>query len=135
LIIRAVAVGDFVLNLPALHALQKFYAEAVFTLVGYPSTLEVARDFLRVARIHSIEQEPWSRLFYEPIEPLNFDRSIVWMKDPAVARNLRRSGVVDILYAQPFPRTGHAGAHLLHTVGLPAPDLPDRWNPSAHRII
>jgi heptosyltransferase III len=135
LVVRACAVGDFVLNLPALQALRKCYAEAAFTLIGYPATLVLAREFLAVRAIHSIEQAPWNRLFYEPIEALDFDLAIVWMKDPAVAGNLRRAGVPRVLHAAPFPQSGHAADHLLASVGLPAPELPDRWTPAGNHSI
>ncbi len=135
LVIRACAVGDFVLNLPALEALQKCYDTATFTLVGYPATLSVARDFLNVGATHSIDVPPWSRLFYEPIEDLSFDQAIVWMKDDVVAENLRSSGISRVIHAEPFPRSGHAAAHLLATLALTAPELPDRWNPTNEHVI
>src|SRR6185436_18552067 len=91
LVIRACAVGDFVVNLPALQALQNCDRHARFTLVGYPSTLEIAREFVSVEAIHSIDTDPWRRIFHEPMAGLNFDRAIVWMKDPSVAENLRQS--------------------------------------------
>lgn len=133
--IRACAVGDFVLNLPALEALQQCHPGSVFTLVGYPSTLTLAREFVDVASMHSIELEPWRRLFHEPVGGLAFDRAIVWMKDSAVAENLRRSGIKNVVRADPFPVEGHAAAHLLGTLSLTPPRLPDRWKPQSNRII
>src|SRR5262245_46728354 len=64
LIIRACAIGDFVLNLPVLRALSLQSLNARFTFVGYPARLDLAREFIPVASIHSIDSEPWSRLFY-----------------------------------------------------------------------
>lgn len=128
LVVRACGVGDFVLNLPALRALQETYKNMPFTLVGYPSTLELARDFISVDRIFSIESDPWRRLFYEPISGLDFESAVVWMKDPAVAENLRLSGVPDVRRADAFPQHGHAADHLLRTLGLPRPILPDFWS-------
>src|SRR5262245_15742717 len=93
LIVRACAIGDFVLNLPVLIALQKANEHARFTLVGNPSSLELAREFIQVERIHSIDGQPWSRLFYDPVDGLLFDQAIVWMKDPIVATNLEASGL------------------------------------------
>ncbi len=135
LVIRACGVGDFVLNLPALQALQSCYKNATFTLVGYPSTLELARDFLDVAAVQSVDSEPWCRLFYEPIAELDFDRTVVWMKPSIVAENLRRSGLANVLHAKPFPETGHASSHLLQTLSLPPPDLPDRWHATTDHVI
>src|SRR5262245_35317959 len=84
LIVRACAIGDFVLNLPALQALSELY-DTRFVLVGYPARLDLARDFIPVDEIYSIDSEPWSRLFHEPASGLNFASAIVWMKDPAFA--------------------------------------------------
>jgi ADP-heptose:LPS heptosyltransferase len=135
LIIRACAVGDFVLNLPALHALQVSHPDARFILVGYPDRLEIARRFVRVASVHSIETEPWCRLFHAPTEIINVDHAIVWMKDPTVADNLRRSGIPSVSWFPPFPEFGHAAAHLLSTLELPAPKLPDLWRQASNQII
>ena len=135
LVIRACAIGDFVLNLPALQALHKVRFGAEFTLVGYPATLELAREFIPVAGIHSIETEPWHRLFYEPLPGLTFDSAIVWMTDSSVADNLHLSGVPEVLRADPFPLHGHAAMHLLRTLKLAAPPLPDLWQPDSGDII
>ena len=135
LIVRACAIGDFVLNLPALRALSQLHENSPFVLVGYPSTLEVAREFLPVEATHSIESQPWSRLFHEPIPDLDFDSAVVWMKDPSVADNLRLSGIPEVFRADPFPTHGHAASHLLRTLNLSAPPLPDRWRPESGKII
>ena len=135
LIVRACAVGDFVLNLPALSALQKMHSYARFTLVGNPSTLDLCQEFVDVESIHSIEAQPWSRLFYEPIGGLEFDSAIVWMKDPTIAENLRRSGISNVFRADPFPAYGHAADHLLRTLKLARPNLPDLWSPAFGDIV
>ncbi|PYS52892.1 MAG: hypothetical protein DMG13_14725 [Acidobacteria bacterium] len=135
LIIRACAIGDFVLNLPALQALRKARPDQQLTLVGYPSTLELAREFIPVEGIYSIESPPWSRLFHQPVSGLEFDSAIVWMKDPVFAGNLRRSGIHDVVSADPFPPHGHAAMHLLRTLKLGTPPLPDFWTPGSNDII
>jgi heptosyltransferase III len=135
LIIRACGVGDFVLNLPALIALQGRRPDTRFTLVGNPSTLELAREFVAVENVSSIEVQPWSRLFYEPVTTLAFDSAILWMKDPAVAANLESSGVADVVRFDPFPTYGHAADHLLRTLKMERPALPDLWTPSSDHIV
>ena len=135
LVIRACAIGDFVLNLPALIALHHLYKDGRFTLVGYPSTMELASAFVPVEAIHSIETGPWSQLFYKPLLGLRFDSAKVWMKDPVFADNLRASGVPDVSRMDPFPTYGHAATHLLRTLGLPEPPLPDLWEPASDHII
>jgi len=134
-VVRACAIGDFVLNLPALVALQTADREARFTLVGNPSSLELAREFVRVDRIHSIDVQPWSRLFYETVPALEFDTAVVWMKDPVVANNLAASGIPNVSRADPFPSFGHAADHLLRTLRLPRPSLPDLWSPTLPDIV
>jgi heptosyltransferase III len=135
LIIRACAVGDFVLNLPALEALRRRRPDTSFTLVGNQASLELARDFVFVNTIHSIDLPPWSRLFYEAVPGLDFDLAIVWMKDPVVAGNLRLSGISKVVRAEAFPSFGHASDHLLRTLQLSRPALPDMWNPITTDIV
>ena len=135
IVVRACAVGDFVFNLPALIAVQKLLPNARFTLVGNASTLELARAFAAIDGVHSIDLQPWSRLFYESIPGLEFEMAIVWMKDPVVADNLRNSGIPEVILADPFPKFGHAADHLLRTVQLPRPQLPDLWNPDSRTIL
>jgi ADP-heptose:LPS heptosyltransferase len=135
LVLRTCAIGDFVLNLPALVALQKAYPSARFTLVGNASTLSLARAFITVDAIYSIDLQPWPRLFYETLPSLQFDSAIIWMKDSTVAANLRASGVPNVIRADPFPAFGHASDHLLRTLNLARPELPDLWNPETADIL
>jgi ADP-heptose:LPS heptosyltransferase len=135
LIIRACAIGDFVLNLPALIALHQRNSDTTFTLVGNPSNLDLAREFIPIDKVHSIDLQPWSRLFYEPLSDLQFDTAVVWMKDPTVAKNLVASGIPNVVRADPFPQFGHAADHLLRTLGLPWPSLPDLWQPTSSDIL
>jgi len=135
LIVRACAVGDFVLNLPALRAIALRHPGARFTLVGYPQTLALAKPFIDIEAIHSIESPPWSQLFIGPLANLNFISAWVWMKDPTLANHLRQSGIGAVYHAEPFSERMHAADHLLSTTGLPAPELPDLWLPGFERVI
>jgi hypothetical protein len=49
------------------------------------------------------------------------------MRDPTVAENLRLSGIPSVYRADPFPVFGHAADHLLRTLKLERPELPDLW--------
>ncbi len=135
LVIRACAIGDFVLNLPALIALQELHPDARFTLVGSKPVLELATEFVAVDAIFSIEAQPWTRLFYEPLPGLEFDSAIAWMKDCTVAENLKRSGIHDVRHSHAFPFFGHASDHLLRSVKQPRPSLPDLWKPASRDIV
>jgi ADP-heptose:LPS heptosyltransferase len=57
------------------------------------------------------------------------------MKDPVVTENLRASGIEDVVRCDPFPAFGHAADHLLRTLGLPRPSLPDLWNSDGHTVL
>jgi ADP-heptose:LPS heptosyltransferase len=138
LVVRACAIGDFVLHLPALRALAAAEPSGRFTLIGYPATLALARSFIPVDAIHSIEVPPWSDLFSNPAAIPHFDGAWVWMKDRTVAENLRKSGVPEVFHADPFPAPGshlHAAEHLLRTVKLTAPELPDLWQANKPAIL
>jgi ADP-heptose:LPS heptosyltransferase len=135
LIIRACAVGDFVLNLPVLTVLHRRYPNARFTLVGNVAPLALAREIVPVENVYSIELPPWSRLFFEAVPKLKFDSAIVWMKDSTVSENLRLSGIPSVVRADPFPTFGHAADHLLRTLELEKPGLPDLWSPQSDDVI
>jgi ADP-heptose:LPS heptosyltransferase len=136
LVVRACGIGDFVLNLPALRALAEQHPSARFTLVGYPATLELAKTFVPVEAVYSIELRPWAELFQGCLPGLSrFDAAWVWMKDATVAQNLRASGIPSVFHFDPFPVQGHAAAHLVESTGLTAPDLPDLWRPGSARIL
>jgi len=97
--------------------------------------LTLAREFIPVETIHSIESPPWSKLFLQAIPGLDFDSAWVWMKDPVIADHLRESGVLNVFHHPAFPESGiHAADHLITTVGLPAPPLPDLWNPESEQV-
>jgi ADP-heptose:LPS heptosyltransferase len=95
----------------------------------------LAKCFIPVEAIHSIESPPWSMLFAGPVSGLAFDEAWVWMKDSTVADHLRESGVGEVHHAKAFPESLHAADHLLASAGLPAPDLPDLWLPGSDRLI
>lgn len=135
LVVRACAIGDFVLNLPVLQAIAMREPQARFTLVGYPETLSLAKALIPIEAIHSIESPPWSALFAGPAQNLSFDEAWVWMKDSTVADNLRASGVSAVFHFSAFPESGHAAAHLLSTAGLDMPELPDLWSGNSSRVI
>jgi ADP-heptose:LPS heptosyltransferase len=134
LVVRACAIGDFILNLPALRAISQQNPDARFTLVGYPDILSLAKRFIPIEAIHSIESPPWSTLFARPVPDLHFDAAWVWMKDPVMADHLRGSGAGMVFHAPAFRDGVHAAEHLLATIGAP-PDLPDLWLKSSKRVI
>lgn len=135
LIIRVCAIGDFILNLPALVTLRRRNPDVRFTLVGNVASLELAREFVPVENVSSIESPPWPRLFYHTMPELEFDCAIVWMKDHTVATNLQLGGIPNVRRADPFPAYGHAADHLLRTMNLERPELPDLWVPESDDVV
>jgi ADP-heptose:LPS heptosyltransferase len=103
--------------------------------VGYPEVLSLAKGFIPVEAIHSIESPPWSRLFSGPVADLTYDIAWVWMKEPTFADHLRESGVGEVHQAKAFTESIHVAYHLLATAGLEAPELPDLWSPGTNRVI
>jgi ADP-heptose:LPS heptosyltransferase len=148
LIIRPGALGDTLLSLPALRALQERYPRARLDLVGYPAVLRLAELAVRVDTIHSIDRAIFSSLFGDRLLPELrallgwYDLVIAWVHDPSghLEDSLRNAGTA-YLVADPFPGPGsrvHASSHLLRTlasldVGEPAPLPPPALPSHAHR--
>ena len=128
LILRAGAIGDFVLTLPALAALRQAFPNARLTLVGNASAAPLALRCGYADAIHSIDETWVSDLFdasgrhsAELRRRLaDVDLAVVWLRDPdgPVAANLRALGV-ETLAVPSFPPTGarrHVADHLLSTL-------------------
>ncbi|MGL5037574.1 MAG: glycosyltransferase family 9 protein, partial [Aeromonas sp.] len=49
------AIGDFVLSLPALDALQKRYPDAMIELLCSPRNIELARALVGISACHSLK--------------------------------------------------------------------------------
>jgi ADP-heptose:LPS heptosyltransferase len=122
LVLRAGALGDVVLSLPALRALRALYPDASLEVVGYPAFWQVAAPL--VDAIHSIDSPLFAGLNSEaPSAELqawlqDVDLVVAWTaRDPGPA--LRAAGVPGVLHASPYPPPGvHAAAWLLETVSL-----------------
>src|SRR5947209_162683 len=120
LLLRAGALGDIVLSLPALRRLREHYPQARLTAVGYPGIWELARPL--VDDTLSIDAPLFAGLFDgEPSTDLqtllhDVDEVIAWtIRDPAPT--LRAAGVPHIVHASPYPPPGvHAARWLLQTL-------------------
>jgi ADP-heptose:LPS heptosyltransferase len=119
-VIRAGALGDVVLALPAVAALRSAFPRARLRAVGYPANWAVAGSL--VDDVWSIDAPAMAGLLTNvPGESLNkafasADLVVAWTgRDPTSA--LRRAGVRRIVHAPPTPPTGvHAARRLLQSL-------------------
>lgn len=134
-IIRAGALGDVILTIPALRVLRECYPAARTEVVGYPDLWKVAGSLVdsRVsierpafAGLLTGEASPelvaWLRGEHDTPSgtPLPVDLAIAWTQ-----RNPRpifqASGIGRLVHASPFPPPGiHAAAWYLQSLDLPA---------------
>src|SRR6516162_11257361 len=105
LVIRAGALGDVLLTLPALHALRRRHPDSRVHVVGYPDVWQVADSL--IDGVTSIDHPRFASLFTpEPSAGLcswlsTFDAAIAWMvRDPRPA--LEAAGV-ETTHASPYP--------------------------------
>lgn len=121
-VIRAGALGDVLLTLPALHTLRSRYPDAALRVVGYPSAWEVAEPL--VDEITSIDLPMFAGLYSgEPSDALrdwlgDTALAVAWTaRDPRAA--LWRSGVPSVIHAPPLPPPGfHAAGWLVETLSV-----------------
>jgi ADP-heptose:LPS heptosyltransferase len=121
LAIRAGALGDTIVALPAIAALAALPARV--ELVGTSPYIELARAAGLAAATHSIDRARFRALFdagaddAELVEFLEgFDLVVAWSRIPALAATLGELGV-DLLQADPLPPPAvHASDHLFRAL-------------------
>lgn len=130
LVVRAGAIGDFVLTLPALVALRRAYPLARLHLVGNRAAAVLALESGTVDAVYSFDDAWVARLFTPtpaaataPLADVDF--AVVWLRDPEspLVASLGALGV-PTLAAPSFPPPGarvHVADHLLsalHPLGI-----------------
>jgi heptosyltransferase-3 len=123
LIIRAGALGDVVLTLPAIHGLRQRYLGAHLTVAGYPALWSLAGPL--VDDIIAIDSARFATLFTSSPAPdlqtwlTTFDLIIAWTtRDPSPALAVIHTAM---LHASPYPPPGiHAADWLCQTITLPS---------------
>ena len=120
LVIRAGAIGDFVLTLPLLEAILSDDPLTEIEILGRPNIAELAVGRRLATAAHRVDGMEWAGLFAPDgmladaeRKLLNrFDRVFcVWPdRDGIIQNNLRRAGVRDLVYLNPMPPE-HAQVH------------------------
>jgi len=63
LVVHQGAIGDFILSLPALEAIHRFYPEAGFKFIGHPEILEIIRGRPYVKHVLDCSAANWTPLY------------------------------------------------------------------------
>ncbi len=123
LVLRGGAIGDFILTLPALHALRRRWPDAYIELIGYPHIADLAVTAGIVNRVQSLERAEISRFFSRrpefPDDQVAFIRSFdiivsyLHDSDGLVKDNLLLAGGRTVLYGSPIVTEGHAVEFLM----------------------
>jgi hypothetical protein len=119
-VIRAGALGDVILTLPALQALRLRYPDASLRVVGYPALWQIAGSLIDA--VISIDAPMFAGLFTgSPSDQLchwlrELDLVVAWTAhDPRPALDL--CGVPHVIHASPYPPPGvHASDWLIDSV-------------------
>ena len=145
LVIRGGAIGDFILTLPALHALRDAHPGAHIEILGYAHIAALADNRFYANAIRSIEYGALSRFFARQAELPDdlaeyfegFDLIVSYLFDPDLIfqTNLERAGAVNIVIGPgKLSESAHAARQLAKPImadlGLPVPGTKARIYPS-----
>jgi heptosyltransferase-2 len=148
LVLRGGAIGDFVLTLPALHALRRQWPAAYIELVGYPHIAQLAKIAGLVDRVRSLDKANMAAFFAPDYRfdadtrdwIASFDVIVSFLHDPegVVRSNMEMAGARQVLYGSPIVIEKHAADHLAQPLESLAiyPDSPGAalvW--PAHRTV
>ena len=122
-LVRAGALGDTVLTLPAVQALRDRYPNAHLTVIGYPASWEIAGSM--VDEVLSVDRADLAGLLTGTPAPAlisrlsQVDLLVLWTQQDRSSM-LRPAGIPKTVSASPYPPPGvHASAWLLQTLALP----------------
>jgi heptosyltransferase III len=143
LLIRAGALGDCLLMLPALNALRAHFPQARIDVMGYPKRWEWVLGRGLVDAVHTVERPGMHLLFCEGLavpEPLksflgSYDVILSYRPDPygVFQHSLRALGAGLVLSQPPFPpppppkiHVADFALHLVARLGVPSPPAAPR---------
>jgi len=122
-LVRAGALGDTVLTLPAVQALRNSYPDAHLCVIGYPASWEIAGSL--VDEVLSVDRADLAGLLTGTPTPTlisrlsQVDLLVLWTQQDR-ASMLCPAGIPEMVNASPYPPPGiHASAWLLQTLALP----------------
>jgi heptosyltransferase-2 len=123
LALRAGALGDTILALPALAALRRAVGpRGEISFAGREPFVRLAESPEHASRVHSVDRDPFRALFDSRVDDEElrsflspFDAVVSWSLLPLLREKL--SGGRQVIEASPFPPEGvHAAEHLVHTL-------------------
>jgi len=142
LVIRAGALGDFVLTLPVLEAIRRRFPEARITLLGYPAIAELALASGRVDALVDVSSARFAPLFGATNTPpaelqawlsgssgspgsSRLDAAVaVWSDAPSfLAPKLHAAGIREVFCVEPMPPAGEG----LYAAEFMLRQLPAGW--------
>lgn len=122
-LVRAGALGDTVLTLPAVQALRDSYPKAHLCAIGYPAPWKIAGSLMD--EVLSVDRAELAGLLTgTPVPALiswlsQVDLLVLWTQQDRGSM-LRSTAKPEIISASPYPPPGiHASAWLLQTLALP----------------
>ncbi len=126
LVLRAGAIGDFILTLPALRAVRTRFPSHRLVLAARADVLPLVHGTL-ADEVVAFDDERLAPLFAAgaslrgPIRDLlgAIDLAVLWLPDRSariLAANLRQLDVATCISANPLPTGRHAADHLLETL-------------------
>ena len=127
LVIRAGAIGDLILTLPALRALRRRFPGAYLEVMGHPHSLALVAGQGEIDAVSSISRREMAHL-YVPNGPIPealertfgaFDLIVAYVAETegTLIENLRRTGARQVISWPPFPfRCMHEADHLLEAL-------------------
>jgi ADP-heptose:LPS heptosyltransferase len=125
-VLRAGAIGDFILTLPALYAVRQKYPSHHLILAARADVLPLVRDTLADTTI-AFDSALLTPLFASDATPSDeltrlltgIDLAVLWLAENSarvVANHLRRLDAQRLLMANPLPTARHAADHLLDSL-------------------